>query len=100
MSYCAAGSRERAEKDRMVQQRRRNAISVIDRHQWLAAVAAFANPVLVLAPMAAGAVQLRMLSEMAAAYNAPALIRVRRECRSADGPDPVEARRRRSRGKT
>ena len=63
--------RERAERDRMVQQRRRNAISVIERHQWLAAGAAFANPVLVLAPMAAGAVQLRMLSEMATVYNAP-----------------------------
>ena len=32
---------------------------------------AFANPVLVMGPMAVGAVQLRMLSEMAAAYDAP-----------------------------
>ena len=42
----------------------------MDRHQWLAAVTAFANPVLALGPMAVGAVQLRMLSEMAAVYDA------------------------------
>ena len=63
--------REQAERDRMAKQYRQNAIAVIERHQWLAAGAAFANPVLVLGPMAAGAVQLRMLSEMAAVYDAP-----------------------------
>ena len=47
----------------------RAAASIIDRHQWLAAVTAFANPVLALGPMAVGAVQLRMLSEMAAVYD-------------------------------
>ena len=45
------------------------AAAIIDRHQWLAAVTAFANPVLALGPMAVGAVQLRMLSEMAAVYD-------------------------------
>jgi uncharacterized protein len=35
----------------------------------LAAVTAFANPVLALGPMAAGAVQMRMLSEIAAVYD-------------------------------
>ena len=45
-------------------------MAIIERHQWLAAVTAFANPVLALGPMAVGAVQLRMLSEMAAVYDA------------------------------
>ena len=45
------------------------ATAIIERHQWLAAVTAFANPVLALGPMAVGAVQLRMLSEMAAVYD-------------------------------
>jgi uncharacterized protein len=62
--------REQAERDRIARQRRAQAATIIDRHQWLAAVTAFANPVLVLGPMAVGAVQLRMLSEMAAVYDA------------------------------
>jgi small GTP-binding protein len=60
--------REQAERDRIARQRRAQAATIIDRHQWLAAVTAFANPVLVLGPMAVGAVQLRMLSEIAAVY--------------------------------
>ena len=62
--------REQSERAAIARQRRERAAAIIDRHQWLAAVTAFANPVLVLGPMAVGAVQLRMLSEMAAAYDA------------------------------
>ena len=64
------------------------AAAIIERHQWLAAVTAFANPVLALGPMAVGAVQLRMLSEMAAVYDAPALVGVRRAGRAARWPRP------------
>ncbi len=60
---------ERAERARAARERRRQAMAIIERHQWLAAVTAFANPVLALGPMAAGAVQLRMLSEVAAVYD-------------------------------
>lgn len=62
---------ERAERARVAAERRRRAMAIIERHQWLAAVTAFANPVLALGPMAAGAVQLRMLSEIAAVYDVP-----------------------------
>jgi uncharacterized protein len=62
--------REQAERDRIARRRRARAATIIDRHQWLAAVTAFANPVLALGPMAVGAVQLRMLSEIAAVYDA------------------------------
>ena len=61
--------REQAEQLAIARERRIEATAIIDRHQWIAAVTAFANPVLVLGPMAVGAVQLRMLSEMAVAYN-------------------------------
>ncbi len=60
---------ERAERARVAAERRKRAVAIIERHQWLAAVTAFANPVLALGPMAAGAVQLRMLSEIAAVYD-------------------------------
>jgi uncharacterized protein len=60
---------ERAERARIARDRRQRAIAIIERHQWLAAVTAFANPVLALGPMTAGAVQLRMLSEVAAVYD-------------------------------
>ncbi len=66
-----ARMREQAEREADSRQRRAQAAAIIDRHQWLAAVTAFANPVLALGPMAVGAVQLRMLSEMAAIYDAP-----------------------------
>jgi small GTP-binding protein len=62
---------ERAERARIAAERRQRAAAIIERHQWLAAVTAFANPVLALGPMAAGAVQLRMLSEIAAVYDVP-----------------------------
>jgi uncharacterized protein len=62
---------ERAERARIAAERRKKAAAIIERHQWLAAVTAFANPVLALGPMAAGAVQLRMLSEIAAVYDVP-----------------------------
>ena len=62
--------REQAERERLAAERRTRAAVIIERHQWLAAVTAFANPVLALGPMAVGAVQLKMLSEMAAAYDA------------------------------
>ena len=62
--------REHAERERIARERRTQSLAVIERHQWLAAAAAFANPVLVLGPMAAGAIQLKMLGEMAAIYNA------------------------------
>jgi small GTP-binding protein len=62
---------ERAERARVARERRQKAMTIIERHQWVAAVTAFANPVLVLGPMAAGAVQLRMLSEIAAVYDVP-----------------------------
>ena len=61
--------REQAERDAIARDRRARATAIVDRHQWLAAVFAFANPVLALGPMAVGAVQLRMLSEMAAVYD-------------------------------
>lgn len=60
---------ERAERARIARERRKKAMAIIERHQWLAAATAFANPVLALGPMAAGAVQLRMLSEIAAVYD-------------------------------
>ncbi|MGP0066324.1 MAG: YcjF family protein [Isosphaeraceae bacterium] len=60
--------REQAERERIARERRTRAATIVDRHQWLAAVTAFANPVLALGPMAVGAVQFRMLSEMAAVY--------------------------------
>ncbi len=63
--------REQAEREADSRRRRARAAAIIDRHQWMAAVTAFANPVLALGPMAVGAVQLRMLSEMAAIYDAP-----------------------------
>ena len=44
---------------------------LIERHQWIAAATAFANPVLALGPLAVGAVQLRMLSEIAALHEVP-----------------------------
>ncbi len=63
--------RELAERDRIARQRRQQSLAVIERYQWLAAAAAFANPVLVLGPMAAGALHLKMLGEIAAIYDAP-----------------------------
>lgn len=60
---------ERAERARLAAERRQRATAIIERHQWLAAATAFANPVLALGPMAAGAVQLRMLSEIGAVYD-------------------------------
>lgn len=60
---------ERAERARLAAERKQKARAIIERHQWIAAVTAFANPVLALGPMAAGAVQLRMLSEIAAVYD-------------------------------
>lgn len=60
---------ERAERARVAADRRKRATEIIERHQWLAAATAFANPVLALGPMAAGAVQLRMLSEIGAVYD-------------------------------
>jgi small GTP-binding protein len=61
--------REQAERDTIARQRRARAEAIVDRHQWLAAVTAFANPIIALGPMAVGAVQLRMLTEMAALYD-------------------------------
>jgi uncharacterized protein len=61
--------REQAEQLAIAQERRIDVNAIIVRHQWVAAVTAFANPVLAFGPMAVGAVQLRMLSEMAAAYD-------------------------------
>jgi uncharacterized protein len=61
--------REQAERNAIARDRRAQVTAIIDRHQWLAAVTAFANPVLALGPMVVGAVQLRMLSEMASVYD-------------------------------
>jgi uncharacterized protein len=61
--------REQAEQLAIARERRIDVNAIIVRHQWVAAVTAFANPVLAFGPMAVGAVQLRMLSEMAVAYN-------------------------------
>jgi small GTP-binding protein len=66
-----ARRRELAERDRIARQRRQQSLAVIERYQWLAAATAFANPVLVLGPMAAGAIQLKMLGEVAAIYDVP-----------------------------
>jgi small GTP-binding protein len=63
--------RERAERERLARRRHDEAFAIIERHQWIAAGTAFANPVLALGPMAAGAVQLKMLSEMASLYGIP-----------------------------
>jgi small GTP-binding protein len=63
--------REQADRLRIAGQRRKQATVIVDRHQWIAAVTAFANPFLALGPMAVGAVQIRMLSEMAALYEVP-----------------------------
>ncbi len=60
---------ERAERARLAADRRKRAVEIIERNQWLAAATAFANPILALGPMAAGAVQLRMLSEIGAVYD-------------------------------
>jgi uncharacterized protein len=61
--------RERDERNEVARHRRTRVAAIIDRHQWLAAATAFANPMLALGPMAVGAVQLRMLSEMAAVHD-------------------------------
>ena len=53
----------------MARDRRDRTLAIIERHQWLAAATAFANPVTAFGPLAAGAVQIKMLSEMAAAYD-------------------------------
>jgi uncharacterized protein (DUF697 family) len=66
-----ARRREQAEQTRLGLARRERALAIVERHQWIAAVTAFANPFLALGPMAVGAAQLRMLSKMAAAYNLP-----------------------------
>ena len=63
--------REQAEREAISRERRARAAAVVDRHQWLTAVTAFANPVLALGPMVVGAVQIRMLGEMAAIYDVP-----------------------------
>jgi GTPase SAR1 family protein len=64
-----ARRREQAERKEHTRQRQALAAAVIDRHQWFTAVTAFANPVLALGPMVVGALQLRMLTEMAAIYD-------------------------------
>ena len=64
-----ARMREHAERELLARQRREQAMAIIDRHQWITAVTAFANPVLALGPMAVGAVQIRMLTEMATVYD-------------------------------
>ena len=70
MCYCGLASREQAEElNGRLERSELRPLVIVQRHQWIAAVTAFANPVLALGPMAIGAVQLRMLSEMAAAYN-------------------------------
>jgi uncharacterized protein len=61
--------REQHERARLARDRRDRAVVIIERHQWLAAATSFANPVAALAPLAAGAVQVKMLGEMAAAYD-------------------------------
>ena len=63
-----ARMREQADREQLAKDRHARAAAIIDRNQWLAAVTAFANPVLALGPMAVGAVQLRMLSEIASVY--------------------------------
>jgi small GTP-binding protein len=56
-----------AELDR---ERQAQAEEIVDRYQWVAAGAIFANPVPELDMVAAGAVEYRMISEIAAVYGA------------------------------
>ncbi len=63
--------REQARRTQIALERRERARILIERHQWIAAATAFANPVLALGPLAVGAVQLRMLSEIAALHEVP-----------------------------
>ena len=51
-------------------QRREQAEAIIDRFQWMAAGSVFANPVPELDMVAAGAVEYRMISEIASLYGA------------------------------
>jgi GTPase SAR1 family protein len=60
--------REQSERTELARQRRQSALALVERYQWVAAATAFANPILLLGPMAVGAVQLQMLSELARAY--------------------------------
>jgi uncharacterized protein (DUF697 family) len=55
-------------QDQLSLQRRREAIAVIERHQWVTAGAVFANPIPAFDLMATGAVQFQMISELAAVY--------------------------------
>ena len=64
-----ARRQEQAERARIAAERRTKARAIIERHQWIAAATAFANPVLALGPMAVGAVQLKMLGEIATVYD-------------------------------
>jgi GTPase SAR1 family protein len=66
-------------QQQIVRQRRAQAEESIERHQWMAAAAALAVPVPELDMMAAGAVEYRMVSEIASVYGvglSPAHIRM------------------------
>jgi len=54
--------------DELAHQRRKDAQEIIDRYQWLAAKAVFAVPIPEMDLLAAGAVEYRMISEVAAVY--------------------------------
>ncbi|MDR3639567.1 MAG: GTP-binding protein [Isosphaeraceae bacterium] len=57
--------------DEFARQRRRDAYAIVDRHQWLAAKAVFAVPIPEMDLLAAGAVEYRMISEIAALFSVP-----------------------------
>jgi uncharacterized protein (DUF697 family) len=57
--------------DELTRQRRAEAHAIIDRHQWTAAKAVFAVPIPEMDMLAAGAVEYRMISELAGLFGVP-----------------------------
>jgi small GTP-binding protein len=55
-------------QEALTQQRREQALAVIERYQWITAGAVFANPIPAFDLMATGAVQFQMISELATVY--------------------------------
>jgi len=58
----------KAAQDELASQRHEQAISVIERHQWITAATVFVNPLPAFDLMATGAVQFQMISELASVY--------------------------------
>ena len=58
----------REAQDQLTRERRRRAVAVVDKFQWITAATVFTNPIPALDLMATGAVQFQMISEIAAVY--------------------------------